>query len=134
MLHALVLRSPHAHARIRSIDVSAARNLAGVAAVLTGDDVQGIIKDIPTRTTSGESQVVELNAPEQPALAMGKVNYAGQPVAIVAADDRYLAQDTMELIQVDYEPLKPDRFPEATAGKAHRTTDRALGQCPSPSR
>ncbi len=47
MLHACVLRSPHAHARIRSIDVSQARNLPGVAAVLTADDVRGIIKDIP---------------------------------------------------------------------------------------
>jgi carbon-monoxide dehydrogenase large subunit len=107
MLHACVLRSPHAHARIRSIDVSAARDLPGVAAVLTGDDVQGIIKDLPTRRMSGELQVDELNAPVQPVLAMGKVNYAGQPVAIVAAEDRYLAQDAMELILVDYEPLTP---------------------------
>ena len=65
MLHACVLRSPHAHARIRSIDVSEARNLPGVASVLTGDDVRGIIKEIPTRAMSGEWQVDELNAPEQ---------------------------------------------------------------------
>ena len=102
MLHACVLRSPHAHARIRSIDVSAARALPGVAAVLTADDVQGIIKDIPNRNMSGELQAVELNAPEQPVLARGKVNYAGQPVAIVAARDHSLALDAMELINGEY--------------------------------
>jgi len=107
MLHAAIVRSPHAHARIRSIDVSAARGIEGVVAVLTGEDVAGVLRNIPTRAMEGEWSVDEFNAPEQPALAQGKVFYVGQVVAVVVAEKRYLARDAAELVQVDYEPLKP---------------------------
>ena len=105
MLHAAFLRSPHAHARIRSVDVAAALRRPGVEAVLTGDDILGIVPDLPTRSMSGEWEVDEFKAPEHPALAVGKVSYVGQTVAVVVAQDPGQARDALELIQVDYEPL-----------------------------
>jgi carbon-monoxide dehydrogenase large subunit len=105
MLHAVFLRSTHAHARIRSIDVTAAREMPGVEAVLTGDDILGIVPDLPTRSMSGEWEVDEFNAPEHPTLAVGKVSYVGQTVAVVVAQDPGQARDALELIQVDYQPL-----------------------------
>ena len=87
MLHAAVLRSPYAHARIRSIDVSAARNLPGVVAILTGADIAGVLPDIPTRAMTGERAVDELRPPEHPLLAKDKVCYVGQAVAVVVAQD-----------------------------------------------
>jgi carbon-monoxide dehydrogenase large subunit len=107
MLHAAILRSPHAHARLRSLDVSAARAMAGVVAVLTGADIAGVVGDVPTRAMVGGWEVDTLQPVEQPVLARSKVCYVGQPVAIVVAQDRYLARDAVEHIQVDYEPLPP---------------------------
>jgi len=105
MLHAAFLRSPHAHARIRSVDVAAAQEMPGVEVVLTGEDISGIVPDLPTRSMSGEWEVDEFNAPEHPALAVGKVSYVGQTVAVVVAQDPGQARDALEMIQVDYEPL-----------------------------
>jgi carbon-monoxide dehydrogenase large subunit len=107
MLHAAVLRSIHAHARLRSVDSSAARDLPGVVAVLTGSDIAGVLADIPTREMDAERSPDELNAPEQPPLAWEKVCYVGQPVAIVVAQDPYVARDALELIDVDYQVLPP---------------------------
>lgn len=73
MLHARVLRSPHAHARIRSIASAAARRMSGVVTVLTGSDIAGVLPDLPTRAMAGEWQVDEVNAPEHPVLAQDKV-------------------------------------------------------------
>ena len=106
MLHAAVLRSPHAHARIRSIDTSAARRLPGVVAVLTGEDI-GELGEIPTQAMAGEWEVDEMNAPDQPVLARGKACYVGQTVAVVAAEAPALARDALQQIKVDYEVLKP---------------------------
>lgn len=100
MLYAAVTRSPHAHAWIRAIDTSAARNLPGVVAVLTGQDAAGVVGDVPTRAMSGGWEVAEMRPSEQPVLARGKANYVGQPVAVVVAQDRYLARDAADLIQV----------------------------------
>ena len=113
MLYASVLRSFHAHARIRSMDVSAARNLPGVVAVLTGEDLAGVVKDIPTLDMAGGWAVDEMKPVEHPVLAKTKVGYVGQPVAVVVAQERYLARDAVELIQVDYEPLPPALDPFA---------------------
>ncbi|MFQ6028356.1 MAG: xanthine dehydrogenase family protein molybdopterin-binding subunit, partial [Dehalococcoidia bacterium] len=118
-LHAAVLRSLHAHARLRSVDASAARDQPGVVAVLTGADIAGVLADIPTREMDAERSPDELNAPEQPPLARDKVCYVGQPVAIVVAQDAYLARDALELIDVDYEVLPPVLDPDqATLGDA----------------
>ncbi|MFB3097036.1 MAG: xanthine dehydrogenase family protein molybdopterin-binding subunit, partial [Dehalococcoidia bacterium] len=105
MLHAAVLRSDHAHARIKSVDVSAARDLPGVVAVLTSADIAGVLEDIPSRPMAGERMVEEMNPPTHPVLAKDKVCYVGQPIALVVAQDRYLAEDALELIIVDYEIL-----------------------------
>ena len=107
MLYACVLRSPHAHARLKSIAIEAARRLPGVVAVLTGADIAGALGDLPTRAMEGEWQVEVMHGPEQPVLARDKVCYVGQPVAVVVGRDRYVARDAVDLIQVDYEPLPP---------------------------
>ena len=92
-LHAAILRSPYAHADIVSIATSVARQAPGVVAVLAGDDVKAL-------TTS---LVVGVKAPvECWPIAIGRVRYAGEPVAIVVATDRYLAEDAVELIEVQY--------------------------------
>ncbi|MFM0037557.1 xanthine dehydrogenase family protein molybdopterin-binding subunit [Paraburkholderia strydomiana] len=97
-LHAAVLRSPHAHAELRSIDTDAALKLAGVRAVLTRDDLPGWSRPF----------VVGVKSPmEQWALAMDRVRYVGEPVAVVLAESRALAEDALDLIKVDYQTLPP---------------------------
>jgi len=102
MLHVLVLRSPHAHATIRYTDTTAAINLTGVVSVVTALDLAEGVRNVPTR---GNTDADDLRPPEHPVLAGDKVCYVGQPVAIVVAEDLYLARDALELIRVDYEPL-----------------------------
>ena len=92
MLHGATLRSPHAHARIRSIDTAKARALPGVRAVLTHED-------LPTAELFG------LMKSDQYPLARTKVRFLGDPVALVAADDARTARDACKLIHVGYEPL-----------------------------
>lgn len=106
MLHAAVVRSVHAHARIRTIDVVDALELDGVVEVLTGADLAGKLPDLPIRPM-GDRSVDEFNPPEHPVLAQDKVCYVGQPVAVVVAKNPYLARDGAELVAVDYEPLTP---------------------------
>ena len=101
MLHALIIRSPHGHARIRSIDASAALALPGVAAVVTAQDMAEIAQ-LPTRESADAD---ELHPPRHPALAVDKACYAGQPVAIVLAENIYTAEDAVELVAIDYEIL-----------------------------
>jgi 2-furoyl-CoA dehydrogenase large subunit len=97
-LHAAVLRSPHAHAELRSIDTDAALKLAGVRAVLTRDDLPGWSRPF----------VVGVKSPmEQWALAMDRVRYVGEPVAVVLAESRALAEDALDLIKVDCQTLPP---------------------------
>jgi carbon-monoxide dehydrogenase large subunit len=100
MLHAAVLRSRHAHARLVSIDAKRALELPGVRAVLTAADVpeQAII---PNRIAVPPGTERYL----QPAIARDVVRYVGEPVALVVADDRYVAADALERIDVVYEPL-----------------------------
>ncbi len=100
MLHAAVLRSAHAHARIRSIDVSRARALAGVSAVLTYADLGASRREIPLLQPNPA-----LVARMQRLLAKDEVRYTGEPVALVIADNLYIAEDALELIDVKYEPL-----------------------------
>src|SRR4051794_29331543 len=99
MLWGHTLRSPHAHARVLSIDLSAALTLPGVRAVLTHDDVPG-------QKTYG------LEFADQPVLAIDRVRYFGEPVAVVAAEDPEQARRAAERIVVEYEPLEPIVDPE----------------------
>lgn len=102
MCHAAFLRSPYAHAAIRSIDVSAARNQPGVHAVLTGTDLAKA-----THPFIGLFAFEGLYQPSYHALATTRVRHVGDPVAIVIAESRHLAEDACELIDVDYEYLEP---------------------------
>jgi carbon-monoxide dehydrogenase large subunit len=95
MLYGAILRSPYAHARIKSIDVSAATSLPKVVAVITGKDLEPL-KLAWMPTLSQDTQAV---------LATDKVRFQGQEVAYVVAEDRYAARDALELIDVDYEIL-----------------------------
>src|SRR5262249_41544284 len=99
MLWGHTLRSPHAHARIVSVDVSQALAMPGVHAVLTHADVPG-------ETCYG------LDFADQPVLAIDRVRYSGEPVAIVAAEHPEQARRAAEKIVVDYEPLEPVVDPE----------------------
>jgi carbon-monoxide dehydrogenase large subunit len=127
MLHAAVLRSLYAHARIKSVDTSAARNLPGVVAVLTGADIVGVLPDIPTRAMTGERAVDELRPPEHPLLAKDKACYVGQAVAVVVAQDTSIARDAVECVAVDYEPLSPLLDPHAAVQEDAPTIHPALG-------
>lgn len=96
-LHAAILRSPHAHAEIVSIDTSKAEKVPGVVAVMTGDDVKEM----------SEAFLIVLRAPiNQWALAVEKVRYVGEPVALVIARDRYIAEDALSDIAVEYNALE----------------------------
>jgi carbon-monoxide dehydrogenase large subunit len=102
ILHAVVLRSIHAHAIIRSIDVGAASRLPGVVAVITAADIQDLDVHMPTRSSIDD---VELTPPRHPVLASDKVCYVGQAVALVIAEDPYTAADALDQLLVDYEVL-----------------------------
>ncbi|QRP46334.1 xanthine dehydrogenase family protein molybdopterin-binding subunit [Amycolatopsis sp. FDAARGOS 1241] len=97
MRHVAFLRSPFGHARITRLDAAAARERADV---FTGDQPE--FANVPLRALSALPSYVET---EQPLLARDKVRFAGEPVAAVVAADRYRAEDALELIDVDYEPL-----------------------------
>ncbi|HTC81868.1 MAG TPA: molybdopterin cofactor-binding domain-containing protein, partial [Acidimicrobiia bacterium] len=97
MLYGAVLRSPHAHARIRALDVSAAEAHPKVRAVITGELL----------ATMGLAWMPTFSGDVQAVLATDKVRFQGQEVAFVVAEDRYAARDALELIQVEYELLPP---------------------------
>ena len=105
MLHMEILRSPYAHARLNSIDTSAAAALPGVVAVVTGELMaQHNLAWMPT--LSGDTQAV---------LVTDKVRYQGQEVACVIAESAYIAKDALELIEVDYEPLEAVTSPQQSS-------------------
>jgi carbon-monoxide dehydrogenase large subunit len=124
MLSAVVLRSPHAHARISAIEASTARRLPGVVQVLTAEDLGGQVKDIPPRPTP---ELEGLPVPEHPVLARDKVCYVGQPVAVIVAHNRYLACDALERIDVEYQPLPPTMDPWDAAQEGARPIHEAFG-------
>ncbi|MCW2575007.1 MAG: carbon monoxide dehydrogenase, partial [Modestobacter sp.] len=97
-LTAAIVRSPHPHARIRGVDLSRARRHPGVTAVIGPDEVLAALRPFPLSVTT-----------EMPYYPTGtdKVRYVGEPVAVVVAADRYVAEDAAELVDVDYELLDP---------------------------
>src|SRR5262249_34073515 len=97
-LHARLLRSPHAHARILSIDTSAAEQLPGAPHAATGETLKGFNAALSPRSATP--------------LAAGKVNFHSQPVAAVVAETPHIAEDALELIKVEYEPLPVVLEPE----------------------
>ncbi len=137
MLHMALLRSPYAHARVTSIDASAAREQPGVVAVFTDEDLASDLdgsaleaeaapgyavdvddspgdeteatptgtEEAPPRSFTGWPVTEDIKIPDHWPLARGEVNFAGEPVAVVVATDRYRAQDALEFIEVEYEPM-----------------------------
>jgi 2-furoyl-CoA dehydrogenase large subunit len=106
--HAAVVRSQLAHARIE-VDATAALALPGVVGVLTGADVARLSRPFPAGIESGMPQY---------AAAIDTVRYVGEPIAVVVARDRYLAEDAAELVEVDYDPLDAVLDPAAAAADA----------------
>jgi carbon-monoxide dehydrogenase large subunit len=102
MLHMTLLRSPFAHARITSIDASAAKEQPGVVGVFTHDD---LAQEWPGGVICGAKVSEDQKNPAFAPIVKDEVNYAGDVVAAVVATDRYVAQDALEFIEVDYDPL-----------------------------
>ncbi|MFQ5828760.1 MAG: xanthine dehydrogenase family protein molybdopterin-binding subunit [Candidatus Methylomirabilia bacterium] len=100
LLYAAFLRSLHAHARIVRVEPSGARALAGVVAVVTGEELARWTK--PVRA---ESKMTDYKVTSFPPLALGKVRFVGEAVVVVVAESRYVAEDALDRIVVDYEPL-----------------------------
>lgn len=144
LTHAAILRSPYAHARIKSIDTSRAKQLPGVVAVYTGED----FKDLPTLPCAWQAGGVKNNVNTPRVLEIDRVTFTGAGIAVVVADDRYTAEDALALIDVDYEPLPvvvdAEKATQPGAPQLHENapnnivmdwstgdataTDRALGQ------
>jgi aerobic carbon-monoxide dehydrogenase large subunit len=103
LLHAVILRSAVAHGRIRSIDVSAALSRPGVRAVVTAADIGASVPTIPLRQESSPA----FKPFEQPVIAHGKVRYVGEPLAVVLAESAAAAEDALEAIAPEIEPLPP---------------------------
>ncbi len=104
LLHGKVLRSPHAHARIRSIDLSAAEAMEGVRGVVSGRD---LVRDFEDKAEDLGEEVVRLKYLLSGILAQKKVLFHGHPVAAVAAVNAHVAEEALALIEVDYEVLPP---------------------------
>ena len=102
-LHAAFVRSPHPHALIRGIDAGAARAMPGVVAVLALDDLAPVLRQRRMVRVSNSGTKLDQSWPF--ALADGEVSFVGEPVAIVVASDRYIAEDAAALVAVDYDVL-----------------------------
>ena len=92
MLHALVLRSPHAHAKILDIDIKEAKKINGIEKIITGKDL--------------DEEIINIDIGDHRPLAVDKVRFAGEPVAVVLAEDKWQAKKALNLIEVEYEPLE----------------------------
>jgi carbon-monoxide dehydrogenase large subunit len=122
MLHAMILRSPHAHARVRSINVTEAKKIPGVVAVLTGADVNDACGAVPCAAA-----IPDLKAPRHTALAGDRVYFVGHAVAVAVATDPYIARDAIDAIDVDYDPLPAVVNAEEAAKSGSPLTHPELG-------
>lgn len=105
MVHVAFLRSPYAHAKINGIDVSQALGRAGVVAVYTANDLGDYWKPGPLLVSPPPVKDIIFNEKTQVPLAKDKVKFAGEPIVMVVAESRYIAEDALADIQVEYEPL-----------------------------
>lgn len=110
LAHVAFVRSVYAHARIAAIDVAAARAVPGVVAIFTGNDLEPLVRPI-----SAPSRMKNYHATALPLLAAEKVRYVGEPVVAVVAESRYIAEDAVEKIEVEYDPLPAAVDPEKAA-------------------
>ena len=105
MLHVAFLRSPHAHARLGAVDLSRVRKRPGVVAAYAADDLGGYWKPGPLLVPPPPIEGMIFNQRTQVPLARGKVRHVGEPVAVVVAESRYIAEDALADITVEYQPL-----------------------------
>ncbi|MBL8377451.1 MAG: xanthine dehydrogenase family protein molybdopterin-binding subunit [Burkholderiales bacterium] len=122
------LRSPHAHARIRSIKLDRAREAPGVVAIFTGADLaEAKVGGLPCGWLINNKDGTPMKEPPHPALAQGKVRYVGDQVALVVAENAWQARDACELIEVDYEVLPAVADTATAAGAASLVHDDVPG-------
>ena len=120
MLHGCFLRSPYGHARIVKINVEGARKVPGVIEVFTGADLfeNRTPKVIPTAIFPSGSKL-----PNRYPIALNEVSYLGEPVALVVAENSYVAEDALEKIEIEYEPLEamvdPEKAMRTESARAH---------------
>ncbi|TXH16457.1 MAG: xanthine dehydrogenase family protein molybdopterin-binding subunit, partial [Gammaproteobacteria bacterium] len=105
--YAVFVRSPHAHARVKGVDTAAAAAMPGVAGVFSGKDIEGKMGGLPCGWLISNPDGSPMKEPPHPILAIGKVRYVGDHVAMVVADTLQQAKDAAEAVQVDYEELAP---------------------------
>ncbi|MDM0045484.1 xanthine dehydrogenase family protein molybdopterin-binding subunit [Variovorax dokdonensis] len=103
--HAVFVRSPHAHANIKSVDATAALAMPGVISVFSGKDIDGKMGGLPCGWLINNPDGTPMKEPPHPILAIGKVRYVGDQVAMVVAETQEQARNAAEAVQVDYEPL-----------------------------
>ena len=116
MLHVAFLRSPHAHARLGAVDLSRVRERQGVVAAYAADDLGDYWKPGPLLVPPPPIEGTIFNQRTQVPLARGKVRHVGEPVAVVVAESRYIAEDALADIAVEYQPLPAVTGPRARAG------------------
>src|SRR5579864_3733134 len=117
LLHAVFVRSPAAHARIKGVDVSRAATAPGVVFVLTGPELVKELPPVPDTQLALPSKWTALVQhkfinPQQPLLAHDKVRHVGEAVAVIVAESRYAAEDAAQLVELDLEALPPVLDPE----------------------
>ena len=120
MLHAALVKSPYAHSRIVNIDVSAARQVPGVVAIVTGAEALDLCDPMPDFGPDPSKHTWRL-------LAHEKVRYVGEGVVVIAAESRYAAEDAAAQVIVDYEPLPPIVDPEEALKAGSPLVHDALG-------
>ncbi|MBA3259800.1 MAG: molybdopterin-dependent oxidoreductase [Gemmatimonadales bacterium] len=128
LTYAAILRSPYAHARITAVDVSAARGAPGVLAIYTGRDIQAKTVPVPCAWNVPNC---DLKVPPHPLLAVDKVRYVGDGVAMVVAESRETARDAIDLIDVSYQPLEggvdPEKMAQPGAPQLHDEVPNNIG-------
>ncbi len=132
LLHVAFVRSDVAHARIRAIRSERALSAPGVVTIVTGADIAGRLQPIPgmqNRPPKAWRDAIEheMNIPDQPILAIGKVCHVGEAIAAVVATDRYLAEDAALLVELDLEPLPPVADIDAALDPAAPLVHETLG-------
>lgn len=127
MLHVAFVRSPYAHAQINNIDVSQALQREGVVAVYTENDLGNYWKPGPLLVSPPPVEGIVFNEKTQVPLAKDKVKFAGEPVVMVLAESRYIAEDALADIQIDYEPLEAVVDMEKALGKGSPIIHEEIG-------
>tara|TARA_R110000868_G_scaffold104557_6_gene287960 strand:+ start:11153 stop:13540 length:2388 start_codon:yes stop_codon:yes gene_type:complete len=133
MLHVAIARSQFPHATIKGIDLAAARAAEGVELAISGADIHGVLPPISgmqVTTPQGWRDRVDTDIliPDQPLIPHDKMRFVGEPYALVVAESRYLAEDAVELIEADFDPLPPVAGPDAALADGAALLHDVLGR------